>query len=57
MTDKINNTNKDPVTEFTSLFTSNPEVVNQADYGDYTDFHPAPLSDLLSNNDEPKHKK
>lgn len=57
MTDKINNTNKDPVTEFTSLFTSNPEVINQADYGDYTDFHLAPLSDLLSNNGETKYKK
>lgn len=57
MDDKINNTNQNPVSEFTSLFVSNPKVVNPADYGNYEDFHLVPLDDLLNDNEETKHKK
>jgi len=57
MDDKINNTNKNPVTEFTSIFVSNPEVVNPADYGDYDKLHLVPFKDLLNDNNEIKNKK
>ncbi len=58
MTDKLNNTDKNPVTEFASAFVSDPKIVkNPADYADYDGFHLTPLNDLLNDNDKTDHKK
>lgn len=57
MGDKIDNINKKPITKFTSIFVSNPKVVNPAEYGNYDNLHLVPLDDLLNDNDENKHKK
>ncbi len=49
MTDKLNNTDKNPVTEFASVFVSDPKVVKKpADYANYDGFHLAPLNDYYS---------
>lgn len=58
MTDKFNNTDKNPVTEFASTFVSDPKIIkNPADYGDYDEFHLVPFNDLLNDNDETNPRK
>lgn len=58
MTDKLNNSDKNPITEFASIFVSNPKVIgNPADYSDDDELHLVPLNDLLNDTDETTHKK
>lgn len=58
MTDKLNNTDKNPITDFAGTFVSDPKVVKKpADYGDYDGIPLTSLNDLLNDNDQINHKK
>lgn len=58
MADKLNNKDKNPITDFAGVFVSDPKIVKSpADYGDYDGVHLTPLNDLLNDNDQTDHKK
>lgn len=57
MRDK-NDTDKNPITEFASIFVSDPKITKTAaGHVDFDEIHLAPLDDLFDDNDENNHKK
>lgn len=57
MTDKKNNIDKNPITEFANTLISNSKSVGPPDYADNDGLHLVPLSDLFNDNDETKSEK